>query len=131
EVQLLTSQWMIRVKCHCRFGQIGNYEWDTALRRMHFNSHSDFRFNVAELKLIATDRLHQLFLALTIGLIGWNDNIFRLADLHSDQRGIETGDDLSGADGENQRFCPFRCVEHFTTIKRASVMHPYRVATFY
>jgi hypothetical protein len=71
EVQALAGEGMIRIEGDCVVGEIGYDKGNLTLRGLHFNGHPDFRFDIAQIKLITSDGLRKLLNALTITLFGW------------------------------------------------------------
>src|SRR5215813_6123615 len=103
EMQGLAGEGMICVECDSRIGEIGDDQRDIALRRPHLYRHPYFRLDPGKIELVAVNGLRQFFDSVTVGLLGRDDNVFRLADLHTQQSLIEAWNYLSGADGESQR----------------------------
>src|SRR5262245_19148202 len=103
EVQRLAGEEVVRVERNRSVCEIGDGQWNIALRGAHFYLHADFRFGAAEIELVAINGLHQFLNPVSISMFRFDDDVLRLADLHSQQRLIETGNPLPSADGEGQR----------------------------
>src|SRR5262245_65847225 len=98
---------MICVECDSRVGEIGDDQWNLALRSPHFYRHSDLRLDSGEIELAAVNGLRQFFDPVSVSLLRLYDNVFGLADLHSQQGLIEARDHFSRADGERERLRAF------------------------
>src|SRR5215471_9693097 len=131
EMQRLAGEEVIRVKCDSCVGEIGDGQRDTAVRGAHLYMHADFRFGAAEIELAAVNDLHQFLDPVSISMFRLNDDVLRLADPHSQQRVIETGNHLSDTDGEGKRLCALRRIKDFSAVELAGVMNLHCVATFY
>src|SRR5215470_11213657 len=121
---------MIGVECDSRIGEIGDDQWNVALWSPHLYRHAYLRFDSGEIELAAVNGLLQFFDSVSVSLLRRDDNVFRLADLHSQQRLIEPRNYLSSADGERQRIRPFRRIEDFSGVEFAGVMNFHGVAIF-
>src|SRR5215471_6433848 len=103
EMERLAGEEVIRVERYRRVGEIGDGEWNIAIRSAHLYMHAYFRFGAAEIELAAVDGLHQFFDPVPVSLLRFDGDIFRLAHLHSQQRLIKAGNHLARAYGEGQR----------------------------
>ena len=92
------------------------------------DGHAEFRFDTFQIELTAINRLHQFIDAFAISLLRRDDDAFGFADLHADQRLIETGDDFARADRERQWLATFGRIEHIAIIELACVMNFHGVA---
>src|SRR5215475_11357143 len=107
EMQRLACEEVVRVERNRLVGEIGDGQWNIAIRSAHLYMHADFRFGAAEIELAAVDGLHQFLDPVPVSLLRFNDDIFRLAHLHSHQSLIKAGDHLARAYGEGQRLSSF------------------------
>src|SRR5262249_53128178 len=121
---------MICVECHSRVGEIGDDQWNVALWSPHLYRHAYLRFDSGEIELGAVNGLRQFFDPVSVSLLRRDDNVFRLADLHSQQRLIEPRNYISRADGERQRLRAFRRIEDLSGVEFAGVMNFHRVTIF-
>src|SRR5262245_30508715 len=105
EMQRLAGEEVVRVERYRRVGEVGDGQWNIAVRSAHLYMHADFRFGSAEIELAAVDSLHQFLYPVPVSLLRVDGDIFRLAHLHSQQRLIKAGNHLARADGEGQWLC--------------------------
>src|SRR5262247_1022289 len=103
EMQRLAGEEVVRVERYRLVGEIGDGQWNIAIRSAHLYMHANFRFGAAEIELAAVDSLYQFLNPVPVSLLRFDGDIFRLAHLHSQQRLIKAGNHLARADGEGQR----------------------------
>src|SRR5262245_21236883 len=82
EMQRLAGEEVVRVERYRRVGEVGDGQWNIALRSVHLYMHADFRLGAAEFELVAINGLHQFLDPISISLHRFNDDVPRLADLH-------------------------------------------------
>src|SRR5262245_55781748 len=107
EMQRLACEEVVCVERYSRVGEICDGQWNIAIRSAHLYMHADFRFGSAEIELAAFDGLHQFLDPVPVSMLRFDDDVFRLAHLHSHQRMIKTGNHLARADGEGEWLSAF------------------------